>query len=45
MQRYKLTDEQWVLIEDLFPPERGKGRPYRSHRGIVKRNIIGGLFD
>ncbi len=35
MQRYELTDDQWVLIEDLFPPERGKGRPYRGHRSMV----------
>lgn len=33
--RYELSDEQWDLISDLFPPERGKGRPYRPHRGMV----------
>lgn len=35
MRRYELTDEQWELMADLFPAERGKGRPYRSHRGVV----------
>ncbi len=35
MRRYELTDEQWALIEDLFPPERGNGRPWRDHRTMV----------
>ena len=35
MKRYELTDEEWGLVEDLFPPERGNGRPYRSHREVV----------
>ena len=32
MRRYELSDYQWGLIADLFPPEQGRGRPYRSHR-------------
>ena len=35
MRRYELTDEQWELIGDLFPSERGNGRPYRSHREVM----------
>lgn len=35
MRRYELTDEQWALIADLFPPEQGNGRPWRSHRSMV----------
>ena len=35
MRRYELTDEQWALIEDMFPPERGNGRPWRDHRSMV----------
>jgi len=33
--RYELSDEQWELIEELLPPEHGKGCPYRSHRDVV----------
>jgi transposase len=35
MRRYELADEQWELIADLFPPEQGNGRPWRSHRLMV----------
>ncbi len=35
MRRYELTDEQWALIEGLFPPQQGKGRPWREHRTMV----------
>ena len=35
MGRYELTEEQWDLVADLFPPQRGNGRPYRSHRMVV----------
>lgn len=35
MRRYELADEQWELIADLFPPERGNGRPWRTHRVMV----------
>jgi len=35
MHRHELTDEQWELIAEQFPPERGKGRPYRSHREVM----------
>lgn len=36
MRRYELNDEQWDLIADLFPPQRGNGRPWRNHRSMVK---------
>lgn len=33
MARYELTDEQWALIEDLFPSNENKeGRPWNDHR-------------
>lgn len=33
MARYDLTDEEWALIEDLFPSNEGKeGRPWSDHR-------------
>jgi transposase len=35
MRRYELADEHWELIADLFPPEQGQGRPWRSHRSMV----------
>ena len=35
MRRYEITDEQWALIEDLFPPLIGNGRPFRDHRMMV----------
>src|SRR5688572_18489062 len=35
MRRYELADEQWELIVDLFPPEQGRGRPWRGHRAMV----------
>lgn len=35
LRRHEPNDYQWDLIKDFFPPERGKGRPFRSHRVIV----------
>ncbi len=35
MRRYEFMDEEWALIEDLFPPQRGNGRPWRDHRTMV----------
>ena len=35
MRRYEITDEQWELIADLFPPLVGNGRPFRDHRTMV----------
>ena len=35
MIRHKLTDEQWELIADLFPPPKPIGRPPRDRREIV----------
>jgi len=32
MGSFDLTDEQWILIEDLFPLRRRMGRPPRSDR-------------
>jgi transposase len=35
--RHGLTDEQWLIIEPLLPPERGRrGRPTRlAHRVFI----------
>ena len=35
MRRYELTDEQWELIKDFFPPLVTNGRPWRDHRTMV----------
>jgi transposase len=32
MRRYDVTDEQWVLIEDLFPKRAKTGRPRKEPR-------------
>lgn len=40
MRRHELDDEQWALIEDLFPkntPQRG--RPWNNHQ-----KMINGMF-
>ena len=45
MRRYELTDDQWSLIEDLFPtPSTGQGRPWRSHRQVFN-GILWVLFS
>lgn len=35
MSRHHLTDDQWDLIADLFPPPATTGRPQRPRRQIV----------
>jgi transposase len=35
MLRHGLTDEQWGLIADLFPPRKATGRPPRDRRQIM----------
>ena len=35
MVRHQLTDDQWELIEDLFPPPAKMGRPQRCRRQVV----------
>lgn len=36
MARYDLSDEEWTLIQDLFPENVSKrGRPWRDHRTIM----------
>jgi len=35
MLRHRLTDDEWVRIEDLFPPPANTGRPPRNRREIV----------
>jgi len=36
MRRHELTDEQWALIEDMFPKNgQGPGRPWNDHRTMV----------
>ena len=35
MPRHGLTDREWELIQDLFPPPARMGRPPRDRRQIV----------
>lgn len=35
MARHGLTDEQWNLIADIFPPLKPTGRPPRDRRTVV----------
>ena len=35
MRRYELTDGQWVLIEDLFPPNGRRGKQWADHRRVL----------
>jgi transposase len=36
MRRHELSDEDWGLIEDLFPANgEGPGRPWREHRAMI----------
>ena len=33
-RRYELSDEEWHLIQDLFPPPKKMGRPRRDDRTL-----------
>jgi transposase len=35
MLRHRLTDQQWELVRDLFPPPARTGRPRRDRREIL----------
>jgi transposase len=35
MTRHRLTDEQWELIADIFPPPATTGRPQTDRRQVV----------
>ena len=35
MVRHRLTDQQWELVQDLFPPPARTGRPRRDRREIL----------
>ncbi len=35
MTRHRLTDEQWELIADLFPPPAATGRPPTDRRRVM----------
>ena len=35
MTRHRLTDEQWEMIADLFPPAAKTGRPPTDRRQVV----------
>jgi len=35
MLRHRLTDEQWNLIADLFPPPKPTGRPRSNARDMI----------
>ncbi len=39
MRRHELTDEQWALIEGLFPGNGGRGEQWKDHR-----TILNGMF-
>lgn len=39
MTRHRLTDEQWALIADLFPPPKHTGRPRRDPREMVEASL------
>jgi transposase len=39
MVRHRLTDQQWELVQDLFPPPARTGRPRRD-----RREILDGIF-
>src|SRR3954447_3685531 len=39
MVRHRLTDQQWELVRDLFPPPARTGRPRRD-----RREILDGIF-
>lgn len=34
MRRYELSDDEWFLIEDIFPKAKKMGRPPRDHRTL-----------
>ena len=40
MRRYELTDEQWELIADLVPLQRGPGRRYRDQKHDDQRHAV-----
>lgn len=33
-RRYELSDDEWNLIQDLFPPPKKMGRPRRDDRTL-----------
>lgn len=35
MTRHRLTDAQWAVLADLFPPPKATGRPPRNRRDMV----------
>ncbi|EAQ78149.1 transposase [Blastopirellula marina] len=35
MERHRLTNDQWELIRDIFPPPAATGRPRVSRRKVV----------
>lgn len=39
MARKRLTDEQWELIQDIFPPPPKMGRP-----PVDRRDVVDGIF-
>ncbi len=39
MARKRMTDEQWELIGDIFPPPAKTGRP-----PVDRRNVVDGIF-
>ena len=35
MRRHELEDQQWELIQDIFPKSKGCGRPQNDHRVML----------
>lgn len=39
MPRHRLTDDEWDLVQDVFPPPKETGRPR-----VDRRTVIDGIF-
>ncbi len=39
--RFLLSNEQWELSEDVFPPAAPTGRPRRDPRQVFERHFFG----
>ena len=39
-RRYELSDDEWHLIQDLFPPPKKMGRPRRDDRTLLFNGVF-----
>lgn len=39
MRRHEISDDQWHLIENIFPGNARRGKPWRDHR-----TVLNGMF-